>query len=271
MTPDEARALLYDDPVAQRLLDSANPARMAYVARDGTPRVVPVGFLWTGTTIVVGTVPGSAKVRALEANPSVALTIDTSPPVWPPNALFVRGTAEVTIVEGVFPEYVDASRKVTPPEAFGEWEQGENAYDEKTPSNITTTRWKNHHFYATLPTKAADHPPRKLLGGMGAAGGGGWGAQRPPGGAAGRPADPPTAPPLFANRKQYLIFITHWDSGGDIHTHTHPHPQSTTRGPRRPARCTTRWIARSRSSGLPTYRMSRRPCSWAADSKTKFP
>ena len=141
MTPDEARALLDDDPVAQRLLESANPARMAYVARDGTPRVIPVGFLWTGTTIVVGTVPGSAKVRALDANPSVALTIDTSPPVWPPNALFVRGTAEVTIVDGVFPEYVEASRKVTPPEAFAEWETGVNAlYDQMARIDITVKK-----------------------------------------------------------------------------------------------------------------------------------
>ncbi len=157
MTADEARALLDDDPVAQRLLDSANPARMAYVARDGTPRVVPVGFLWTGTTIVVGTVPGSAKVRALEANPAVALTIDTSPPVWPPNALFVRGTAEVTIVDGVFPEYVEASRKVTPPEAFAEWETGVNAlYDQMARIDITPTWVKIHDFETRLPKAVAD-------------------------------------------------------------------------------------------------------------------
>jgi hypothetical protein len=36
-------------------------------------------------TIVIGTVPGSAKVKALQANPAVALTIDTGPPTWPPN------------------------------------------------------------------------------------------------------------------------------------------------------------------------------------------
>jgi Pyridoxamine 5'-phosphate oxidase len=106
VTPDEIRAAM-DDPVAQRLLDSANPARLAYVARDGTPRVAPVGFLWNGSTVVIGTVPGSAKVAALQANPAVALTIDTSSPAWPPNVLLVRGTAAVTMVDGVFPEYVE--------------------------------------------------------------------------------------------------------------------------------------------------------------------
>src|SRR5215207_546658 len=94
------------DPVAQRLLNSPIPARLAYVARNGTPRVIPVAFHWNDSTIVIGTVPGSAKVKALEANPAVALTIDTSPPAWPPNVLLVRGTATVTLVDGVFPEYV---------------------------------------------------------------------------------------------------------------------------------------------------------------------
>ena len=123
MTPDDVAALM-EDPVAQRLLASANPARLAYVARDGTPRVVPVGFDWTGTTIVIGTVPGSAKVHALQANPAVALTIDTSPPAWPPNALLIRGTATVTIVDGVFPEYVAGARKSIPAEEFADWEAG---------------------------------------------------------------------------------------------------------------------------------------------------
>ena len=43
MEADEIRAVM-EDPVARRLLASANPARLAYVARDGTPRVGPVGF-----------------------------------------------------------------------------------------------------------------------------------------------------------------------------------------------------------------------------------
>lgn len=141
-----------EDPVAQRLLDSANPARLAYVARDGTPRVVPVGFLWNGTTIVIGTVPTSAKVASLEANPAVALTIDTSPPTWPPNVLLVRGTATVTQVDGVFPEYVAASKRLTPAEVFPEWEAGVNAlYDQMTRIDITPTWVKIHDFETRIP------------------------------------------------------------------------------------------------------------------------
>src|SRR5436305_790306 len=102
--------MVMEDPVGRRLLTSPNPARLAYIARDGTPRVVPVAFHWNGASIVVGTVPGSAKVAALQANPAVALTIDTSPPAWPPNVLLIRGTARISLVDGVFPEYVEAAR-----------------------------------------------------------------------------------------------------------------------------------------------------------------
>lgn len=156
MTPDEIRAAM-DDPVAQRLLSSANPARLAYVARDGSPRVVPVGFHWNGTTIVVGTVPGSAKVSALEANPAVAVTIDTSPPAWPPNVLLVRGTAEVTLVDGVFPEYVAGAKKLTPVEEFPRWETGVHAlYDQMARIDITPTWVKIHDFETRIPQAVED-------------------------------------------------------------------------------------------------------------------
>ena len=69
-----------------------------------------MGFHWDETRLVIGTVPGSAKVAALEANPVVALTIDTSPPEWPPHVLLLGGTAKVSMVDGVLPEYVAGAR-----------------------------------------------------------------------------------------------------------------------------------------------------------------
>ena len=156
MEPDEVRAVM-QDPVAQRLLASANPARLAYVARDGTPRVVPIGFHWDGARLVIGTVPGSAKVAAIRANPAVALTIDTSPPAWPPNVLLIRGTAEISLVDGVFPEYVAAGRKVTPAEEFPEWEAGVHAlYDQMARIDVTPTWATVHDFETRLPKAVAD-------------------------------------------------------------------------------------------------------------------
>jgi hypothetical protein len=161
---DEIRAVM-EDPVGRRLLTSANPARLAYIALDGTPRVVPVAFLWNGESIVIGTVPGSAKVAALRADPAVALTIDTSPPAWPPNVLLVRGTAEVSLVDGVFPEYVEAARKVTPAEEFAGWEAGVNAlYDQMARIDVTPT-WATIHDFETRLPQAVDELVRARSGG----------------------------------------------------------------------------------------------------------
>lgn len=164
VTSDEIRAAM-EDPVAQRLLDSANPARLAYLARDGTPRVVPVGFHWNGTTIVIGTVPTSAKVAALKENPSVALTIDTSPPTWPPNVLLVRGTATVALVGGVFPEYIAGARKLIPAEEFANWEAGVHAlYDEMARIDIAPAWVKTHDFETRIPQAVADLAKAKFGG-----------------------------------------------------------------------------------------------------------
>ena len=56
---------------------SGSMARLAYNGHDGFPRVIPVGFYWTGERIVVSTAPTSPKARALSFRPEVALTIDT--------------------------------------------------------------------------------------------------------------------------------------------------------------------------------------------------
>jgi len=155
VNPDEIRAAM-EDPVAQQLLTSPNLARLAYVAKDGTPRVIPIGFQWNGTTIVLGTVPASAKVAALEANPAVAVTIDTIEP-WPPKVLLIRGTAEVTLVDGVFPEYVAGARRVIPEEEFANWEQGVNAlYDQMVRIDITPTWVKIHDFETRIPSAVED-------------------------------------------------------------------------------------------------------------------
>jgi nitroimidazol reductase NimA-like FMN-containing flavoprotein (pyridoxamine 5'-phosphate oxidase superfamily) len=42
--------------------------RLAYVAKDGTPRVVPIGFVWNGSAIVMCTSRNAAKVAALRHN-----------------------------------------------------------------------------------------------------------------------------------------------------------------------------------------------------------
>jgi len=107
---------LLQDPVAESLLQSRVPARLAYTWLDGTPRVVPIWFHWTGAAFVLGTPPKAPKLRALAQHPAVALTIDSTE--FPYQVLSVRGVATVEQLDDVAPEYAAASRRY-----FGE-EQG---------------------------------------------------------------------------------------------------------------------------------------------------
>jgi PPOX class probable F420-dependent enzyme len=117
--PKQGDPSLLDDPVAQELLKSTRLARLAYVWRDGTPRVVPIWFHWDGRDLVVAGPPGAPKVDVLRRNSKVAMTIDSE--TWPYHALMVRGTATCTTVDGVPPEYAAAARRYMGEEQGAGW------------------------------------------------------------------------------------------------------------------------------------------------------
>ena len=117
-------ALLHD-PVAQRMLQSIIPARFAYNWRDGTPRVVPIGFHWNGEAIVLGTTPDAPKMKVLKHGDQVALTIDSD--TMPYKVLLIRGPIRIDTVDGIAPEYAAMSKRV-----FGE-EGGQAWLDQVTP------------------------------------------------------------------------------------------------------------------------------------------
>lgn len=112
MPPGDLRLL--DDPIATDLLASTELARLGYNGLDGTPRVVPVGWIWLRGAFLIGTMRASGKVTALRRNPDVALSIDRPGP--PPVALLVRGRAEVRDTDGPPPEYLEMQRKYYGPE-----------------------------------------------------------------------------------------------------------------------------------------------------------
>ena len=80
---------------AQELLASTSAAHLAYIGKDGTPRVVPVGFFWTGDQFVISTAATAPKVAALSAHPDVALAIDAGGTPGQARALSVRGRASI--------------------------------------------------------------------------------------------------------------------------------------------------------------------------------
>jgi hypothetical protein len=124
--PAQGDPRLLESPVAVKLLGSALPARLAYTAPDGTPRLVPSWFHWTGTEIVTATwVSGphvrhpARRIRDLRARPEVALSIDTDD--QPPLVLQIRGRATVSEIDGIVPEYALAARRYLGDEAAAQY------------------------------------------------------------------------------------------------------------------------------------------------------
>lgn len=150
MEPHEITATL-SLPTSQELL-ARDLLRMAYVAKDGTPRNVPVAFTWNGSQIVVCTTKNAPKVSFLRHNPQVALTIDTE--VHPPKMLLIRGRAELDVVDGIPEEYLqmNGSYEMTPAQRV-EWEaEVRSLYDGMVRVVITPTWAKLIDFETTLPS-----------------------------------------------------------------------------------------------------------------------
>ncbi len=151
MGPTEISEVL-QRPLSRELL-ARDLTRLAYVARDGTPRSIPIGFAWNGSTIVMCTARNSAKVPALRANPAVALTIDTE--VHPPKILLIRGRAELDFVDGIPDEYLEANTTYTmTPEQRVEWEaEVRSLYHDGMVRIVVTPTWaKLIDFETTLPS-----------------------------------------------------------------------------------------------------------------------
>jgi hypothetical protein len=104
MSAKRGSVALLEDPVATELMQSDIPARLAYLGRDGLPRVVPVWSEWNGTEFVMVSPSTSAKLKSLAKNPNVALTIDSTRFPW--HVLLVRGVARIETVEGLAPEFL---------------------------------------------------------------------------------------------------------------------------------------------------------------------
>ncbi|GAA3796140.1 pyridoxamine 5'-phosphate oxidase family protein [Cellulomonas soli] len=129
------------------LLDSTPIAHLAYTGTDGTPRVVPVGFWWTGHQFVVSTADTAPKVAALSTNPDVALTIDTGGRPDDARALSVRGRADVRIVDGVVEEFLAAARKTMDTEAAAQFERSCRQMYDRMARIAITPRWARYYDF----------------------------------------------------------------------------------------------------------------------------
>jgi len=138
-------------PISRDLL-AQGMTRLAYVAKDGTPRAIPIGFKWNGSQIVMCTSTNAPKLPSLRHNPAVALTMDTVE--YPPKILLVRGLAELDVVEGIPDEYLAMNSTSTmTPEQRVEWEaEVRSLYHGMVRIVVTPTWAKLIDFDTTLPT-----------------------------------------------------------------------------------------------------------------------
>lgn len=151
-----------DDPGAQELLASPQPIRLAYTGSDGFPRVVPLGFLWKDERIYVCTATSAPKVAALREHPHVAGVIDEGISSNDAKQLLVRGTAEIEIVDGVAPEYMEAAAKGESGTDLEEFERSVRAVFDQQARIAITPEWARFYDFG-----AGKLPPflRKLVGG----------------------------------------------------------------------------------------------------------
>lgn len=148
--PNEVTEVL-NRPLSQDLL-ARDLTRLAYVAKDGTPRNVPIGFTWNGSEIVMCTTKNAPKLPALRDNPMVALTIDTE--VHPPKILLIRGRAELDVVDGIPEEFLasNGTYEMTPEQRVA-WEaEVRSLYDGMVRIVVTPTWAKLIDFETTLPS-----------------------------------------------------------------------------------------------------------------------
>jgi hypothetical protein len=152
--PTEITEIL-NRPTSQELL-ARDLTRLAYIAKDSTPRSIPIAFTWNGTKIVMCTTKNAPKLAALRHNPAVALTIDTE--VHPAKILLIRGRAELDVVDGIPEEYLqmNGSYQMTPQQRV-EWEAEVRSLNDGMVRIVVTPTWaKLIDFDTTLPSAAEE-------------------------------------------------------------------------------------------------------------------
>jgi pyridoxamine 5'-phosphate oxidase-like protein len=146
-------------PIAQQLLRDEPILHLSYTALDGGPRVIPIGYEWDGSDFRMWTIPTSAKVAALQADPRVAITIDIPGP--PPRVLLVRGQATLTTVDGVPDGYLKASHRTMPPQGWEAFDAQVRALYEHMVAITITPEWARLLDFETTAPRAVERLVRE--------------------------------------------------------------------------------------------------------------
>ena len=128
-----------DTPMAQRLLRSTIPARLAFLGPNGDPHVAPIWFLWRHEKLLLCGGAASFKVKAIRAHPRVALSIDSE--TTPYESLRIRGPADIEIVDGIPVEYVECAYRYYGDEKGQKWIDWVGTYPSQMARISVTPDW----------------------------------------------------------------------------------------------------------------------------------
>lgn len=123
--------LVETDPVVRTLLEMPIALRIGYTGLDGSPRVIPVVYLWDGAAFVFASPAAAYKVKSIVARPEAAFSIDVGPgptaaearvkissslglPVvdYAPIAVTGRGTTSIEICSGIPQIHLEMARRM---------------------------------------------------------------------------------------------------------------------------------------------------------------
>ena len=126
--PEPSSQNLFADPVAQKLLYAATPARFAYTGLDGAPRVIPIGWEWDGSALLdVDRAPVGEGARPAARPPRGG---DDRHQRLPAEGPAGPGTATVRRSRASLEGYLEAGHKNVGDDQYDEWVAGVRSLDD---------------------------------------------------------------------------------------------------------------------------------------------
>ena len=133
-------------------------ARIATVTPDGTPHVTPVWYLWKAPHLLIAIVNTSKKVRNIQQNPQVAVTIDTDSS--PAQGVIMEGIALLKALPTTVEREICA-RYLEPGDLERYLVYAQNHFTsvllQITPHKIRSWNYAKDPFLCTLKSSASEH------------------------------------------------------------------------------------------------------------------
>ena len=128
-----------DKPALDAFVGEARIGKLVTLRAGGSPTVVPIWYAWDGETATIFTSRTSAKVRRIQADPRVALSVEE--PVGKPEAwVTIEGTATIEQQGGIELARQLIARYYTPERAAPVLPSWEKAAADWVVIRITPTR-----------------------------------------------------------------------------------------------------------------------------------